>query len=681
LKEQKSHHRGVERENEGRHGGLGRAVSRETMPRTGGGIVLTPLPEKEWEEFFFYHVCLHEILSLAWLMRSRGVSRGWRERIHRSLPLLRGVSFHVSVKGEDVLRALGLVAGGSLQLVGMALCRELSACDIEEILKVLDATCPGVREVDITGCSDEVMLRALAVRALSTLGASPLLVHARLLELAAGTARCPFAAFLDSVQEPMRLLFDPAFAPAEGAFLSVLVEACVAGNETAVVAAALLLGVSFPVDEDDEDDEGETRVFDCNERDCNGRTALHFAAQRGCPAPLFAVLMSAGADVNATNNQDDTPLLAAVAAGNLELVKLLVRAGANLAAKNKYGFTALMLACKENKEEAAALLMLACKEEKEEAAALLTEATQNAAALDVQDTKYKRSALHYASSSGLESIVAKLLSLGADVALKDSWCKTALDVATNDEVKAALRQHGARHSLFYAAEEGMHELVADLIKEGADVNEQNEAGNTAVERAQNAQTIQVLKGAGATMPEMPDEKKNRLLLDYTEEGLTGGVLMALQAGADVNHKGPNSWTALHYAVSSGQDALAQALLGAGADVNAKDDNSWTVLHYAACNRLNALAQALLGAGADVNAKDRFGQTPMFCASGRPDNREVEALLRQHGATRVRFPADASEGEDEEDEEEEEDDNDDEEQEDEEEEEEEDEDPSADTTTL
>jgi len=32
------------------------------------------------------------------------------------------------------------------------------------------------------------------------------------------------------------------------------------------------------------------------------------------------------------------------------------------------------------------------------------------------------------------------------------WFKTALDVATNDLVKAALRQHGARHSLFYAVE-------------------------------------------------------------------------------------------------------------------------------------------------------------------------------------------------------------------------------------
>ncbi len=32
-----------------------------------------------------------------------------------------------------------------------------------------------------------------------------------------------------------------------------------------------------------------------------------------------------------------------------------------------------------------------------------------------------------------------------------------------------------------------------------------QAGNTAVELAQNAQTLEVLKAAGATMPEIPDE--------------------------------------------------------------------------------------------------------------------------------------------------------------------------------
>ena len=236
--------------------------------------------KKTWVDILCDNLCELGSLELKILLQCRVVSREWLGAIQRALPLLRLVSFPIGVTGEGAKRTLGLVAGGNLRVVGLALCRKLSARDVEEILKLLDATCPGVREVDITGCSDEVMLRALAVRALSTLGASPLLVHARLLELAAGTARCPFAAFLDAVQEPVRLLFDPAFAPAEGAFLGVLVEACAAGNETAVVAAALLLGVSFPVDqddEDDEDDEGETRVFDVDATDDEGNTPLLIA--------------------------------------------------------------------------------------------------------------------------------------------------------------------------------------------------------------------------------------------------------------------------------------------------------------------------------------------------------------------------------------------------------------------
>jgi hypothetical protein len=43
----------------------------------------------------------------------------------------------------------------------------------------------------------------------------------------------------------------------------------------------------------------------------------------------------------------------------------------------------------------------------------------------------------------------------------------------DDRLKAVLRQHGAKHSLFYAVEEKMLELVEDLIKEGADVNYKN----------------------------------------------------------------------------------------------------------------------------------------------------------------------------------------------------------------
>ena len=101
------------------------------------------------------------------------------------------------------------------------------------------------------------------------------------------------------------------------------------------------------------------------------------------------------------------------------------------------------------------------------------------------------------------------------------------------------------------------------------------------------------------MPEIPKEK-NGLLLEYAKKGLTGGVLMALQAGADANHKDRSSDTALHIAAYNGHHAVAQALLDAGADVNAKND---------------------------------FNRTPLYWARDG-GHREVEALLRQHGAVPI-----------------------------------------------
>jgi hypothetical protein len=48
-----------------------------------------------------------------------------------------------------------------------------------------------------------------------------------------------------------------------------------------------------------------------------------------------------------------------------------------------------------------------------------------------------------------------------------------LDTA-KDEVKALLRDHGGKHSLFFAVYAGMEvEEIEKLIKEGADVNQQN----------------------------------------------------------------------------------------------------------------------------------------------------------------------------------------------------------------
>ena len=64
----------------------------------------------------------------------------------------------------------------------------------------------------------------------------------------------------------------------------------------------------------------------------------------------------------------------------------------------------------------------------------------------------------------------------------------------------------------------------------------NKAGYTAVELAKDTHTIEVMKAEGATMPEIPYQRKDALLIEYAEKGCPGGVLMALKAGSNVNHK-------------------------------------------------------------------------------------------------------------------------------------------------
>ena len=61
------------------------------------------------------------------------------------------------------------------------------------------------------------------------------------------------------------------------------------------------------------------------------------------PSTPRAVLIAAGADVNAKDNIHDTPYLYAAAEGRLEILRLiLAKAGANLKDTNRYGGTGLI---------------------------------------------------------------------------------------------------------------------------------------------------------------------------------------------------------------------------------------------------------------------------------------------------------------------------------------------------
>lgn len=84
-------------------------------------------------------------------------------------------------------------------------------------------------------------------------------------------------------------------------------------------------------------------------------------------------------------------------------------------------------------------------------------------------------------------------------------------------------------------------------------------------------------------------------------------------------------TPLMLAAFRGNEALVRTLLGKGADPKVHYD--WTALHYAATTGQVAIAQLLIENGAPVNARTSRNVTPLYMAARSGSEKVVELLLK------------------------------------------------------
>ena len=101
----------------------------------------------------------------------------------------------------------------------------------------------------------------------------------------------------------------------------------------------------------------------------------------------------------------------------------------------------------------------------------------------------------------------------------------------------------------------------------------------------------------------------------------------LAAGADVNEKDVLGYTALEHAVMRDRVGCVQALLAGGADARTSRAQGWTPLHTACLCDSAACAEALIDYGADVNAANYRGQTPLTIAVDNVSRACIVALAR------------------------------------------------------
>lgn len=104
------------------------------------------------------------------------------------------------------------------------------------------------------------------------------------------------------------------------------------------------------------------------------------------------------------------------------------------------------------------------------------------------------------------------------------------------------------------------------------------------------------------------------------------VKESIAAGANVNSKDKNGWTALMFSCSLGCPECIKLIIDAGADVNAKNDDGKTALIVnSVLGGDPECAKILIDAKADVNIKDSKGATALAYAKYKNYTKCVELL--------------------------------------------------------
>lgn len=125
-------------------------------------------------------------------------------------------------------------------------------------------------------------------------------------------------------------------------------------------------------------------------------------------------------------------------------------------------------------------------------------------------------------------------------------------------------------------------------------------------------------------------KKWPQLIAAIESGNIEKLQTLIDEGININLVRDNA-TPLMLAASKGQVELAGAILQAGANVNAKNDDNWTALHKAAYDQAEVgIIELLVQSGVELDAKNRFNKTALQLAEEK-GHREIVRVIKQQQA--------------------------------------------------
>jgi ankyrin repeat protein len=391
----------------------------------------------------------------------------------------------------------------------------------------------------------------------------------------------------------------------------------------------------------------------------NGRDDDYEFKEEYVDTELVKILLDAGAIVNP--GLGESPLVSAVECGNVEVVNLLISAGADvnfIAGDENYSSTPLIKAieCEVDITDGAIIsmvrtLLLAGADpqggsiyegeiETPLEAAMTRESIELIQLLLDHGARINEGSLARAVRKCDVEIVKLLLNSGGQVT--ESVIETAVETnstitfslleATKDRMKSLCQTAALITSIEY----GKMALIQELIAAGAQLSKSSKLKDAIVQviKTGNMEVLNFLLDENSEFRTLSLESLDTGLQTAIRNSRDDIVELLLRTGANVNgESGGLDYSPLSEAIKRNDCRLAKQLLLAGAAVNETDKKGVTtsVLPFAVEWGYYPLIQDIISAGAEIDAPDcRDGRTALFIAIEKK-SKEVIKLLIDAGA--------------------------------------------------
>ncbi|MBQ7257031.1 MAG: ankyrin repeat domain-containing protein [Abditibacteriota bacterium] len=354
---------------------------------------------------------------------------------------------------------------------------------------------------------------------------------------------------------------------------------------------------------------------------------------------LVKDLIGKGVDVNAIiNNDKDTPIGEACKLNRENIVNYLIEVGADLNAKDNYGFTAVHDAVlypkilKKLIEKGADInqkdfegetpLHLAVKYNKPESAEILVDA---GAVLSLNIDNQTPTDLIKENKDKFTEILSK--AQREDIISKEFECisKGNLEeVKNNLDTISKILDEDNNNALYYAIVYNQKDIF-DLLIDISDVNNQNHAGITPLyeaARVGNVYFAEKLLEKGALI-ELDNIQKESPFMIGAVAGNLDMVKFLSDKGAEINTKDINGANTISLAFLYSNKDTIDYLLTLPVDLNSQDNDGNTPCHYLMRRQviedIEPILSKYIELGGDINKTNLSKQTPLHlaCAQNLP----------------------------------------------------------------